>query len=147
MRSRRGRQRADVDLSRRPAAVRPSAASSTPGSDAGVGTDSTNVAALDPWLSLFYMTTGRNLAGVETNAGQQISRLEALRLYTEGAAWFSFDDHHLGSFTEGKYADLAVLSADYLTVSDEMIRKIDSVLTLVGGKVVHATGPFAKLAT
>src|SRR5688572_706212 len=112
---------------------------------AGVGTDSTNVAALDPWVSLFYMTTGRNLAGVETNAGQKVSRLEALRLYTEGAAWFSFDDHHLGSFTEGKYADFAVLSADYLTVSDEMIRKIDSVLTLVGGKIVHAAGPFTKL--
>jgi hypothetical protein len=105
------------------------------------------VAALDPWLSLFYMTTGRNLAGVETNASQKISRLEALRLYTEGAAWFCFDDHHLGSFTEGKYADLAVLSADYLTVSDEMIRKIDSVLTLVGGRVVHAGAPFAKLLT
>jgi predicted amidohydrolase YtcJ len=115
------------------------------GIHAGVGTDSTNVAALDPWLSLFYMTTGRNLAGVETNAEQKISRLEALRLYTEGAAWFSFDDHHLGSFTEGKYADLSVLSADYLTVSDEMIRKIDSVLTLVGGRIVHATGPFATL--
>ena len=112
---------------------------------AGVGTDSTNVAALDPWASLFYMTTGRNLAGVETNAPQRISRLEALRLYTEGAAWFSFDDHHLGSFIEGKYADLAVLSADYLTVSDEMIRKIESVLTLVGGRVVHAAGPFAAL--
>ena len=114
---------------------------------AGVGTDSTNVAALDPWLSLFYMTTGRNLAGVETNVSQKISRVEALRLYTEGAAWFCFDDHHVGSFTEGKYADLAVLSADYLTVGDEMIRKIDSVLTLVGGRVVHASAPFAKLAT
>ena len=108
----------------------------------GVGTDSTNVAALDPWLSLFYMTTGRNLAGVETNKGQQISRLEALRLYTEGAAWFSFDDHHLGSFSEGKYADLAVLSHDYLTVPDEMIRRIESVLTLVGGRVVRAAAPF-----
>jgi hypothetical protein len=113
---------------------------------AGVGTDSTNVAALDPWLSLFYMVTGRNLAGVETNASQRISRLEALRLYTEGSAWFSFDDHHLGSFTAGKYADLAVLSADYLTVPEEMIRKIESVLTLVGGHVVHATGPFATFA-
>ena len=83
---------------------------------AGVGTDSTNVSALDPWVSLFYMTTGRNVSGALTNDGQQISRLEALRLYTEGAAWFSFDDHHVGSFTEGKYADLAVLSHDYLSV-------------------------------
>jgi hypothetical protein len=115
------------------------------GIHAGVGTDSTNVSALDPWLSLFYMTTGRNLAGVLTNDGQQISRVEALRLYTEGAAWFSFDDHHVGSFMEGKYADLAVLSHDYLTVPDPMIRKIESVLTLVGGKIVHATGSFAVL--
>ena len=73
----------------------------------------------------------------------QISRVEALRLYTEGAAWFSFDDHHVGSFVEGKYADLAVLSDDYLTVPDQMIRKIESVLTLVGGKIVHVSGSFA----
>jgi predicted amidohydrolase YtcJ len=111
---------------------------------AGVGTDSTNVSALDPWLSLFYMTTGRNLAGALTNESQKITRLEALRLYTEGAAWFSFDDHHVGSFTEGKFADLAVLSDDYLSVSDEKIRKIESVLTLVGGKIVHAVAPFSK---
>jgi predicted amidohydrolase YtcJ len=109
---------------------------------AGVGTDSTNVSALDPWISLYYMTTGRNVAGALTNAGQQISRLEALRLYTEGAAWFSFDDHNIGSFVEGKYADLAVLSQDYLTVPEQMIRKIESVLTLVGGRIVHARAPF-----
>ena len=113
---------------------------------AGVGTDSTNVSALDPWLSLFYMTTGRNLTGAVTNGGQQISRLEALRLYTEGTAWFSFDEHQVGSFAEGKYADLAVLSHDYLTVPDQMLRRIESVLTLLGGKVVHAAAPFGHLA-
>ena len=116
------------------------------GIHAAVGTDSTNVSALDPWLSLFYMTTGRNLAGELTNDGQQISRLEALRLYTEGAAWFSFDDHHVGSFSEGKYADLAVLNQDYLTVPDETIRRLESVLTLVAGRIVHAAAPFADLA-
>ena len=91
------------------------------------------------------MTTGRNLAGTLTNGGQQISRLEALRLYTEGTAWFSFDDHHVGSFAEGKYADLAVLSHDYLTVPDQMLRRIESVLTLLGGNVVHAAAPFEHL--
>jgi predicted amidohydrolase YtcJ len=111
---------------------------------AAVGTDSTNVSALDPWISLYYMTTGRNVAGALTNDGQQISRLEALRLYTEGAAWFSFDDHNIGSFADGKYADLAVLSHDFLTVPDQMIRKIESVMTLVGGKIVHASAPFAQ---
>lgn len=114
------------------------------GIPAGVGTDSTNVSALDPWLSLFYMTTGRNLAGTLTNSGQQISRVEALRLYTEGAAWFSFDDHQVGSFVVGKYADLSVLSHDYLTVPDQMIRKIESVMTLIGGNVVHAMPPFTR---
>jgi predicted amidohydrolase YtcJ len=115
------------------------------GIPAGVGTDSTNVSALDPWLSLFYMTTGRNVSGQLTNEAQKISRVEALRLYTEGAAWFSFDDHQVGSFVEGKYADLAVLNQDYLTVTDQMIRKIESVLTLLGGKIVHASGPFTTI--
>ena len=116
------------------------------GIHAGVGTDSTNVSALDPWVSLFYMTTGRNVAGVLTNAGQQVSRVEALRLYTEGAAWFSFDDHHVGSFVTGKHADLAVLSHDYLTVPETTIRRIESVLTLLGGNVVHAAPPFTGSA-
>jgi predicted amidohydrolase YtcJ len=112
---------------------------------AGVGTDSTNVAALDPWVSLFYMTTGRNVSGMLTNEAQKVSRLEALRLYTEGSAWFSFDDHQLGSFTAGKYADLAVLSQDYLTVPEDQIRRIESVLTMVGGTVVHALQPFTQI--
>jgi len=115
------------------------------GIHAGIGTDSTNVSALDPWASLFYMTTGRNVAGVLTNDGQQISRVEALRLYTEGAAWFSFDEQQVGSFVAGKYADLAVLSDDYLTVPDDRIRRIESVLTFVGGRVVHAIGTFGDL--
>jgi predicted amidohydrolase YtcJ len=112
---------------------------------AGVGTDATNVSALDPWLSLFYMTTGRNAAGALTNDGQQVSRVEALRMYTEGAAWFSSDDHDLGSFVGGKYADLAVLSHDYLTVPEQTIRRIESVLTMLGGRVVHAAGPFSAI--
>ena len=113
---------------------------------AGAGTDATNVAPLDPWLGLFYMTTGRNLAGQLTNTGQQVSRVEALRMYTTGAAYYTFDDKDLGSFEVGKYADLAVLSEDYLTVPDDRIRRIESVLTLVGGTVVHAASPFTGTA-
>ena len=112
------------------------------GIPSAVGTDSTNVSALDPWLSLFYMTTGRNLAGDLTNDGQQVSRIEALKLYTQGAAWFSFDQEQVGSFEPGKHADLAVLNQDFLTVSDEDLRNTESVLTLVGGRVVHSTTPF-----
>lgn len=112
----------------------------------GAGTDSTNVAPLNPWLGIFYMTTGRNLAGVLTNDGQQLTRLEALRLNTIGSAYFSEEDDELGSFEVGKLCDLAVLSADYLTVPDDRLRRMTSLLTLQGGRVVHATGPFADLA-
>jgi predicted amidohydrolase YtcJ len=112
---------------------------------AGAGSDATNVAPLDPWLGLFYMITGRNLAGELTNEGQQVSRVEALRMYTVGTAYYTFDDADLGSFEVGKYADLAVLSEDYLTVPDYRIRKIESVLTLVGGALVQAASPFAAL--
>jgi predicted amidohydrolase YtcJ len=112
---------------------------------AGAGSDATNVAPLDPWLALFYMTTGRNLAGQLTNDGQQVSRVEALRMYTTGTAYYTFDDQDLGSFEVGKYADLAVLSEDYLEVPDYRIRKIESVLTLVGGDVVHAVSPFTAV--
>jgi predicted amidohydrolase YtcJ len=109
----------------------------------GTGTDSTNVAPLNPWLGIFYWTTGRNLAGVVTNGGRQITRLEALRLNTVGSAWFSEEENELGSFEVGKKGDLAVLSDDFLTVPDEKLRKMKSLLTLQGGRVVHAVAPFA----
>jgi len=110
--------------------------------DAGIrlggGTDATNVGALNPWLMIYYMTTMRNNAGTAaTPDGQQIGRLEALRMYTIGSAWLSFDDDRLGSIEPGKLADLVVLSDDPLTVSDDNLRKLRSVLTLQGGKIVH----------
>jgi predicted amidohydrolase YtcJ len=112
---------------------------------AGAGSDATNVAPLDPWLGLFYMTTGRNLAGDLINDGQQVTRLEALRLYTAGTAYSTYDEEDLGLFDVGKYADLAVLSDDYFAVSDDRIRRIESVLTIVGGAIVHAAPPFDRL--
>jgi predicted amidohydrolase YtcJ len=115
--------------------------------DAGIrlggGTDATNVGALNPWLMIYYMTTMRNNAGTAaTPDGQQISRLEALRMYTIGSAWLSFDDDRLGSIEPGKLADLVVLSDDPLKASDDELRKIRSVLTLQGGKIVHGAVRF-----
>ena len=103
------------------------------GIHAGVGTDSTNVSALDPWVSLFYMTTGRNVAGVLTNAGQQVSRVEALRC-TRGCGVVLLRRSPRRLVRHRQYADLAVLSHDYLTVPEPTIRRIESVLTLLGGK-------------
>ena len=104
----------------------------------GGGTDSTNAQPMNPWISLYYMVSGRNAGGYAVNDGQQLTRLEALRTYTLGSAWFSFDDDDLGSIEVGKFADLAVLSDDYLAVPEEEIRGLRSVLTLLGGKIVYA---------
>ena len=112
---------------------------------AGGGSDATNVAAQNPWLMIYHMVSGRNNAGVLINGDQRISRLEALRLYTLGSAYLTGDEHQLGSLEVGKYADLAVLSADYLKVPEDQIRKLRSQLTLQGGRAVHATGRYASI--
>jgi len=104
----------------------------------GGGTDSTNAQPMNPWYSIYYMVSGKNVGGYAVNAGQELTRLEALRIYTLGSAWFSYDDDDLGSIEVGKFADLAVLSDDYLTVAEEDIRNLYSILTLLGGKIVYA---------
>jgi predicted amidohydrolase YtcJ len=104
----------------------------------GGGTDSTVGHPMNPWYSIYYMATGKNVLGDAINADQKITRLEALRLYTIGSAWFSHDENDLGTIEVGKYADFAVLSDDYMTIPEEQILNLSSVLTLLGGKVVHA---------
>lgn len=65
----------------------------------------------------------------------RIERLSALRLYSLGSAWLSNEDDRKGTIEVEKFADLAVLSADYFTIPEEAVKQIESVLTLVGGKV------------
>jgi predicted amidohydrolase YtcJ len=72
------------------------------------------------------------------------SRIEALRLYTLGSAWFSFDETQRGSLETGRLADLAVLSKDYMTVPVDQVGGIESLLTMVGGKIVYAAGPYRQ---
>src|SRR5262245_62390474 len=91
----------------------------------GGGSDATNVGPLNPWLMMYFMTTGKNNAGVVINTpGQSCTRLEALRMYMTGSAYFSFDDHEIGSIEKGKLADLVVLSGDALTVFVEEFKKL-----------------------
>jgi predicted amidohydrolase YtcJ len=108
----------------------------------GGGTDATNVGALNPWLMIYYMTTMRNNAGTAaTPDGQQISRLEALRMYTIGSAWLSFDDDRLGSIEPGKLADLVLLRNDPLKVSTISAQKQFGA-DLQAGKIVHGAVRF-----
>jgi predicted amidohydrolase YtcJ len=70
---------------------------------------------------------------------QAITRAEALRCATENGAYLTFDEDKKGTLEPGKLADLAVLSADPLTVTESGIRDITADMTMVGGKIVHQT--------
>ena len=113
----------------------------------GGGTDATRVASYNPWVGLAWLVTGRTLGGRRiTPARNCLDRETALRLYTEGSAWFSTEEGRKGALKPGQYADVAVLSGDYMQVPEDEIANLSSVLTLVGGRVVHGAGPFASLA-
>ena len=112
----------------------------------GAGTDAHRVASYNPFTALQWLLDSRTVGGVVMRGAEEIpSRIDALKFYTLGSAWFSFDEQKRGSLDVGKLADLAVLSADYLTVPVEKIGSLESVLTMVGGKVVYTSGPFADL--
>jgi len=113
----------------------------------GAGTDATRVASYNPWVSLYWLVSGKTVGGTLLYPqANRIDRMEALRLYTVGSAWFSTEEKEKGSIEEGKLADLVVLSADYFTIPEEEIKGIESVLTIVGGKVVYGTEKFGSLA-
>jgi len=113
----------------------------------GAGSDSAVVGALNPWLGFYFMTTGKDASGTLLLPGQQITRRQALRLYTAANAWFNFEERDMGSLEAGKLADLVVLDQPLLDVPDEALKQMHPLLTLVGGRAVHARGPFAALAT
>src|SRR5262245_59555342 len=113
----------------------------------GAGTDATRVASYNPFVSLYWLVTGKTVGGMALYPeANRLDRAEALRRYTMGSAWFSGEEDKKGSVEVGKLADLAVLSADYFSISEEEIKGIESVLTIVGGKVVYGAGEFGRLA-
>jgi predicted amidohydrolase YtcJ len=106
----------------------------------GAGSDAAQISTLNPWLIIYYMVTGKNSSGVLINDKQQITRAEALRLYTADNGWFLREENQLGSIEVGKLGDVVALSEDYFDaakVPDEAIKKLKSVLTVVDGKVVY----------
>jgi hypothetical protein len=113
----------------------------------GAGTDATRVASFNPWVSLYWLVTGKTLGGLSLYPEErQLDRAQALRLWTQGSAWFSGEQDVKGTITVGQYADLAVLSGDYFNIDAEAIKGLASVLTIVGGKIVHGDGDFKTLA-
>ncbi len=112
----------------------------------GAGTDAHRVASYNPFTALQWLLDSKTVGGVAMRGPDEIpTRMDALRFYTLGSAWFSFDEDARGSLEVGKLADCAVLSDDYMTVAVEKIGGLESVLTMVGGKIVYSAGPFDGL--
>ncbi len=111
----------------------------------GAGTDATRVASYNPWVSLYWLVSGRTVGGLALYPeANRLDRATALRLYTQGSAWLSGEEAGKGAIAVGQLGDLAVLSSDYFAVPEEEIKGIQSVLTVVGGKVLYAAEPFAE---
>ncbi|HTU86931.1 MAG TPA: amidohydrolase [Solirubrobacteraceae bacterium] len=113
----------------------------------GAGTDAPRVSSYNPWLSLSWLVTGRTVGGAQLYPPEnRVSRELALDMYTTAGADFSGEGDVKGTISVGKYADLAVLSADYLTVPEEDISRIESMLTVVDGRIVYSTGEYDDIA-
>lgn len=112
----------------------------------GVGTNAFQSGKFSPMLSLWWLVTGKTVAGSPLRApSANLTRSEALRAHTIGNAWFTFEEGRKGSIEVGKLADMAVLSGDYLTIPEDQIPTLESILTIVGGQVMYASGPYRGL--
>ncbi|WP_268223388.1 amidohydrolase [Sinomicrobium oceani] len=112
----------------------------------GAGTDGTRVASYNPWPALYWLITGKTVGDLQlSEPANQLSREEALHLYTKGSAWISDEETVKGTLENGMYADLALLSGDYFTVPEKEINNLKSVLTIVGGNVVFASGEYQNM--
>ena len=113
----------------------------------GAGTDATRVASYNPWVSLSWLVTSRTVGGLALYPQHnRLDRETALRLWTEANTWFSNEQGRKGQIRAGQLADLALLSEDYFSVPESDIVHLRSVLTLLGGKVVHGDGDYGRLA-
>jgi hypothetical protein len=112
----------------------------------GAGTDATRVSSYNPWLSLYWLVAGKTIGGASLySEANCLSREEALRLYTEGSSWFSGESGKKGAIAIGQLADVTALTEDYFSVPEESIKGIESVLTIVDGKIVYGAGEFSNL--
>ncbi len=117
------------------------------GAPVGMGTDATRVASYNPWVGIYWLVSGKTLGGLQMYTPQnRLDRETALRLYTEGSSWFSTENGRKGALKVGQFADMVVPSADLFGIAESEIKDLTSVLTIVGGTIVHAAGDFATLA-
>jgi predicted amidohydrolase YtcJ len=103
----------------------------------GLGTDATTVASPNPFHTLGWVVSGRSATGAKT-LYDTVPREAALVAHTRSNAFMFFREDDLGSLEPGKLADFAVLNRDYLTVPEEEIETLYSVMTVVEGQEVYS---------
>lgn len=109
------------------------------------GTDATRVASYNPWVSLAWLVTGRTVGGLRLYPQRNcLDRETALRMWTEHVTWFSNEEGKKGRIQAGQFADLVVPDRDYFGCAESDIADTTALLTMVGGKVVWASGAFAE---
>jgi len=92
---------------------------------------------LGPLVGIYAAVTRKGINGVVYGPDQRIGVLDALRYYTLGSAYMTFDEDERGSIEVGKYADMTVLSGDILTIDPERILDLQALMTVVGGEVIY----------
>ena len=113
----------------------------------GMGTDGTRVASYNPWVGLYWLTTGKTLGGTKYMLDENIQdRTTALKLFTYGSAQLINLEKDRGILKENNLADFAILSDDYFNTAEDKILNIESKLTVVNGKVVYADETFRTFA-
>jgi len=110
----------------------------------GGGSDATRVSSYNPWVSMYWLTVGKTVGGLQLYNKSRLTREVALELYTKGSAWFSQEQQKKGDIQVGMFADLAVLNRDYFNVDDEDVKNIEAEMTVVDGKIVYAKGDFSS---
>lgn len=101
------------------------------------GTD-VPVEAISP-IASFHCSVTRDMVGTDSTffPAEELTRQQALQTYTTNGAYVAFQEHENGSLTPGKWADIAVLSRDIMTVPADSILGTRVLYTIVGGKVVY----------
>lgn len=111
----------------------------------GAGTDMSRVSSYNPWACLRWLVTGKGEGGSALlSARTRLDRATALRIWCDNG-WFSREETRKGRLAPGLFADFAVLREDYFAVDEDRIADLDSVLTVVGGRIVHAAAEHAAL--
>ena len=104
----------------------------------GLGSDSTVVSTINPFHSLWWVTSGKVFPN-KKSIKNTVSRQAALTAHTRNNAFLLFKENDLGSIEVGKWADLVVLDRDYMTVPVDEIREISPLQTIIRGEIVYSS--------